>query len=616
MFSRYTVHKQRFLKVALIFLFLFQSLALLITWYTPATGYEASIYSSTPLILWVSLILSFTIGIILIVQSRSYLNLGHGFVWKIGLLLIFMSYSIVLGLFIIRGYYMWCLGGDPASHVGWIKETLALGHAPHSLIYPITHIYLSEIILVTDLDQVFLHKIVPLIFDLLCVVFMFLLVRTVTSNHITTVLATVISCTLTYGWYLNLTPNGLSNMFLPFAFFLAFQFLKKNKISWGLLLVTVIILYPAFHPVPAIFLGLLLLTIWLPLKFLDCLHASSEKRNKFLNISISDFRLLMPILILITCFIFWISSFSAWDYTIKSMYQTIISEDSSSKAMDLVDQISYAQGYGYSVVEQFLKQLGGPMILLILSALSFPLLWKTILDNRKEKYIFSLYGPLGLLCILIPALYLFNLSFGPLRLVIYASMLGTVFAAYFLSYHLLKNRNRTNSVKSRSVTIFSVVLVVGLFLLGLLNLYPSPYNLTQSYQTTQTEVQGMEYFYEYRDVNIPVSRISAAPGRFADALLTPEEKSVQDLSLYPKEREIVPWHFGYDVHPLISNSYNKETNLIIIQKDKVIYRDYFPDMARYRFTASDFERLNYDPGVNYLYSNGGFDLLGITSGRL
>ena len=48
-----------------------------------------------------------------------------------------------------------------------------------------------------------------------------------------------------------------------------------------------------------------------------------------------------------------------------------------------------------------------------------------------------------------------------------------------------------------------------------------------------------------------------------------------------------------------------------MQKDKVIYRDYVPDMAKYRFFSHDFERLGNDPGASLIYSNGGFDLLTI-----
>ena len=60
---------------------------------------------------------------------------------------------------------MWCIGGDPASHLGWIKEILTTGETPLSLFYPIVHIYISEWVYVSGLDIIILHKIVPFIFE-------------------------------------------------------------------------------------------------------------------------------------------------------------------------------------------------------------------------------------------------------------------------------------------------------------------------------------------------------------------------------------------------------------------------------------------------------------------
>jgi hypothetical protein len=93
MFSPSAIHRQRFQKVTLIFLFFLLSVALIITWNTPATGYESSIYRSTPLILWVSLIASVIVGITLVVVSIAKNELEQNSLWKIGFLLVFLSYT-------------------------------------------------------------------------------------------------------------------------------------------------------------------------------------------------------------------------------------------------------------------------------------------------------------------------------------------------------------------------------------------------------------------------------------------------------------------------------------------------------------------------------------------
>lgn len=279
-----------------------------------------------------------------------------------------------------------------------------------------------------------------------------------------------------------------------------------------------------------------------------------------------------------------------------------------------MDQISYAQGYGYNVVEIILKEMIGPLIIFILTVLAFILLWKKYTREKKEGCLFSLYGPFGIVCVSIAALYFFNLAFGPLRLLMYATMIGTVLSAYFLSCIIIRSNEGKTRIVTLSTKLFVILLLSGLFAGGLLNLYPSPYNLTSNYQTTKSEVEGMRNFFSHRDVNIPITGITVAPGRFADMLLTPQERSIQRVPYYLRDNQVT-WHFGYDTNTSLVNSYEKETNLIITQKDRLIYVDLFPDMAEYRFETNDFERLRDDSGISLTYSNGGFDIWNIAGER-
>jgi hypothetical protein len=122
----------------------------------------------------------------------------------------------------------------------------------------------------------------------------------------------------------------------------------------------------------------------------------------------------------------------------------------------------------------------------------------------------------------------------------------------------------------------------------------------------------MTFFYEYRDVSVPVTGLTIAPGRFSHAFLTPEEQSVQRLPLYLVD-QVAPRHFGYDRCHTLSALYTDEMDMIITQRDRLLFVDLFPEIAKIRFIEQDFERLDYDPGINFLYSNGGFDLLKVTT---
>ncbi|KAF5050309.1 hypothetical protein DSECCO2_430820 [anaerobic digester metagenome] len=575
-------------------------------------GYETSIYRSTPLILWVSLISSVISGIILVVLAIAKQELDRSYFWKIGFLLVLLSYVICLGLFIIRGYYMWCVIGDPGSHIGWIQETTNAGYTSTKLIYPITHIYFSEIIFLTDLDLISLHKLVPLIFGLLYVLFMYAFAKALFSESAKVLLTVLISCSLWLGWYLALFPNGLANLFLPVALFLMVRYLQQKTWPWATAFAAVILLYPAFHPVPTIFLGITFLTLWIPTILPDLINVLRKRKVGVLGFNKLNFGLMLPFLLLLIWFIFWISSFPMWDGTIRSMYLTICSEAESSQAMAFMDQAIYAEEHGFSIIEQAIRRFWGLIILSTLSLAALPLLWRSFSHGRHDEHLFSLYGPLGVLGLVIPALFIFNLAFGPLRLTVYILILGTVLAAYFLSYLLTDKSKEIRLHRPRLKTVFVILLIFSLFITGLLNLYPSPYNLTQSFQTTRSEMAGMECFFEHRDATTPISGILVAPRRFADLLLTPEEIVAQSLLWDFRDIDCPPWHFGYDIHTSISSVYDEETDLIITQLAKKNYEDYFPHLAPYRFNAQDFKRLNDDPGLNFLYTNGEFDVWKVT----
>ena len=613
MFCSGETYGQSFQKIILIILFLFLTIALVMTWNIPSAGFESSIYNSTPPVLWIALISSMIGGISIVIFSKSLSKYGRNNIWKYGFLLILLCYVIGLGLFIIRGYYMWGMINDPASHIGWTNEILQNGNIPPSLFYPITHIFLSEISLVTTLNPVFFHKIMPLIFGVLCVGFIYIFARVLSTSHIEPVIAGIIGCTFVYGWYLNFTPNLLANMFFPLALFLMFKYLKTNTFSWGILLYITLLLYPVFHPVPSIILGLILLTLWIPHKLRDSWSLFREK-NRIPDITRIKAKTVIPFLFLLIWSVFWYSLYSIWGYTITEVYHLVQTEE-TSHGNTLMEQVRYAQFYGYDVVGIFMKNYADLLLLTILSVISFFLLWKTVSGKQEQENIFSLFGPWALICLTIPVLFFLNLPFGPLRFLFYVSVLETVFVAFLMSFVLIRSRERKTPFVSWVTGIVVVVFLAGLFLSGLLVLYPSPYTLTLTDQTTQSEVSGMKHFFQYRDVTIPVSGFHTAVGRFAELLLSPQERSVHHLPLYLEDQDKPPWHFGYNQFPSIATSYSRETNLIITQRDKLMYSDYFPDMAEYRMTTGDFERLNIDSGANLLYSNGGFDLLTIVPKR-
>jgi hypothetical protein len=209
--------------------------------------------------------------------------------------------------------------------------------------------------------------------------------------------------------------------------------------------------------------------------------------------------------------------------------------------------------------------------------------------------------------LIIMMLFVLNVGFGPLRLLTYVIVICAIFTGFILYKIIEKIRDINNVHLSKFALALVIILLVGVSMNGMLKLYPSPYLLSTSYQTTQTEVEGMNWLFHNRNLDIKMSGMDAQH-RFADLLLTPEEKREQKIPWRLPEELRVPYHFGYDNHSSLSASYNEDVYLGRTQRDKSVYVDVFPEMAELRWYPRDFEKLEYDRGVDKLYTSGGMDV--------
>ena len=161
---------------------------------------------------------------------------------------------------------------------------------------------------------------------------------------------------------------------------------------------------------------------------------------------------------------------------------------------------------------------------------------------------------------------------------------------------------------AKVATCGMVVLLVGVSLGGILKVYVSPYVLLSSYHTTQTEIDGMDWFFHNKDTATPITGLTMSAGRFADLLLTPEEKGQHRIPRYIPEQLRLPYHFGYDEYPQLGESYAQNTYLVLNKRDRLLYVEVFPEVQHLRYSPSKFEKLEQDPSVDKLYINGGLDV--------
>jgi len=509
---------------------------------------------------------------------------------------------------------MWCADGDPATHIGYINQIILSGHLPAQLYYPTFHIYVSQIFLLSNIDIITLHKILPFIFGILYIPFINLLSKFVFSEKSEVLLSTIAGTTLVNGWYLNFIPNGLANLFFPLVFFIFLKLISSKSIRWELLILIIAFFYPLFHPVPVLALLIIIIISSLPnFAFFEMFNnkIAETKKNWLLGSKITLFT------ILLVWGITWLSSFYIWDRFITNIY-TLITEGGPTHISSLTHEINYAQGFGYNVTEQILKTMGGPIIYSLITIMCFFIFIKgkdneRMEDNKRMHNFFILNSSFLFIWLFMIILYFTNSIFAPLRMITYSSMISTLFVGYLLNYLISKIKKNNLKIEHKRFFTFSfIVLALLLFLVwinGILTLYPSPYILETSYQTTLSEVDGMNWLFGAKNPNLEIIGMSLVPFRYAEFLLTPEQKQLQKLHYWEKPDDLtIPFHFGYDNDTVLSDYYNQNIYMGIDEKDKKIYADVFPKMAKIRWLPSDFEKLNKDISLEKIYSNKQFEI--------
>lgn len=604
--------------------FLLIAAALIIAWNSPATGTEASIYSATPLIVWVFLGLSIFCGFAILVYQVYTRQYEINNPWIISLLLIMVPVVSILVLPTIRGYLLFG-SGDPLTHLGLTSTILSTGHNPEQNLYPITHIFVSELSQILNIEPIILFRLTPALFKILYVVFMYLLAKTILTNKGQAILTTALAAVFPFGLTC-VTPWGLAILVLPLALLLLVkscrsQINQRNQ-PFKILFLIMLILSPIFHILLAFTLVLVLLAIWLPQK----IWTGWRKQIKHINWNVRF--IILSCLLLLVLSIGWLSQFDIWGQAISGFGIGISGVAPSTEDLlvptearlaqgqshleVLFERMQYAQQYGYSIIAQFFKVYGIATVCLLLALISFPILMRRLTVKPEFHNLFSWYGPLILCGLTLIALYMTNLPLPPSRLVLPMVVMATPLVG-FVFHEILERRHHASKksylLPKLGLFFIPLILIPG-YVNGTLTLYPSSYNYAvYERQLTRTEVPGMDWFLHNKDTSLGSVQINCAPFRYAGVLLTPEERATRtDIAMW-YGYAWPPWHFGYPDNLTLGQLYTEDNYLVLLEFDKLVYQEIHPKMAKFRFYPSDFELLEQDSSLDKLYSNGGFDVL-------
>ncbi|HDR72759.1 MAG TPA: hypothetical protein ENN85_02420 [Methanoculleus sp.] len=578
----------------------FLSLAVLhiVLLYSPATGYEISIYESTPLIAWACVIFSLFAGILIIVRHVFAGRADTNHFWIVGLLLIVLARFTFLYIPNFRGYFAW--QGDHITHLGMIVDIAESGSILGNY-YPLTHIVLAEAHLLTALPVEFLSLYSTAFFSVFSVIAIFLLASAVFEDKRMQLLSIAAAGGVFFSSYdVLLMPNGWSMFLIPFLLFLYFR--SRNSLQYRILTVVILVAYPFFHPLSTVMVIKMLVVIGV----LGILFSYIENQHAGFNIHVKQFPF-FEVLLLSCIFIFWVLQFSRFEINLMSIYTTIILGGSlpSDPLADMSEKLLKVNMGTIDFLTYTIKTLGSEAIYLLFTVLATIVV---VARYRNERT----FGSMGIftsfliITYLIGILYLgyllnvfsFLESLDPVRLQAFAVLFTPLAVAFVISYLLAKQH--------RAIARICVALILIASILSIISIYPSPYILQPNREITMMDMAGMGWILDSRDKDTDFVCINSPPTRYADAILGKQQSSQTMRWKYPT----IPDHFGYDQHPSLGYVYAQNQYAALTKMDRIMYSTVWEPVGR--FNDADFERLNADRSVNRIYDNGETEVYYIT----
>ncbi|WP_136601629.1 cytochrome d ubiquinol oxidase subunit II [Salinigranum halophilum] len=584
-------------KILLLFGFAGFTFAVLIAHADPASQFEVSVYSATPLVFWIGIglaILAFlfvSFGLSTSKQTRGGAYLLGG-----------ASFLAVAGLPLLRSYYFFG-AGDSLTHLGWVKDISSGVLAPLEFLYPGTHTMAVTIGRIAEVPFTHSLQLTVLVFVAVYIVFIPLIAQAIIGDEYAVPVALALSMMLlpvnNLSVFLMSHPTSQAIEFAPVVLFLAFKYLSRGdrilsipSISIGALLALSFFSMLSFHPQQAVNIVLIFVSI----SVLQVASRYSEMLTDFYHHTTAHHH---TVLYTVTTAI-WISINNRAEGTLESVTNALLDYFSPSGGPTPADTVA-TQGMslsqiGGSLPGLFLKLFSMSLVVSLIAGVVMLLSFTNRIEglgpdrDRSVKYLSVSFIPLfGLFLVYflssVTSLHFRQLGFLMLPVTVLGA-LGVVLGIRALSVKSSPQRLRT------ALTVFFAVAIV----ISTASLYLSPYIFRPSSHITEPQVEGYSAAFETRGDADKLLGIRRGGGRYADFIYgtgnTPQLAS----------EAIPPEVFNAGN---MTSHYDESNTLIVTRRDRLrevsVYRGL-------RYSQRGFERLPRKFGLNRVYTNGGVRL--------
>lgn len=610
------INSKQFSQILLITGFIFSSLALYGINKSPATGYEVSIYSGLSTLLWIFILGSIFCGICVTVYCIYLKDQEMHTYALIGLCLVVFTNCLLLSLPLLKGYVIYGRW-DALTHVGHVVDIIKYGSITDGNVYPITHIYLASFEYLSNISLPTILMYLPSLFLVYYVLFTYILSKLIffsKEDQLLSALAATILL-ISYGNY-QVLPTVFSMYSLPLLFYLYFKKLARKRTEVSLLLILIVILYPFFHPL----ISLLAIMFFLIMDFCAFLYSKTMVKEINFNFTTANVNVL-PCLVSFIIFVSWLSSssnYNVWFTNIKNMYYYFRGESYVELASGSISNIFEGLNFQIAdIIELYFKMYGHISIFLILTGIaSIALIKKSIPPSDPALKNMLIYQSLFPFMCIVVFINLFKtiFSFGIWRLISILCIITPIFAAYTFSELFIKNKVVQTSIITRKLgALLTILILIISSVGGIFSLYPSPWVYQMNQQITHMEINGMDWYYSYKNPEILDLNLRNS-FRFADYLLGVRERQSR-ADIRPAERldtspryklpeSILPNHFNYLNYSTFGSAFSTHIYIPLHKYDEVFYTQIYPQLEI--FNAGDFEQFRSDTTVEKIYNNGEF----------
>lgn len=593
------------LKLVLTVGFFAFTAAIVAAYLTPATGYEISIYRSTPLLFWLGIGTGFVAAIITLFFAGSQRLTDGAALLASGCLL------AVVALPLLRSYAFYG-SGDAMTHLGWAREIHGGVIGPDGILYPVIHIVGSELTALSGLELTTTLQFGPaLLFPAVYLVAMPLCVGLLTGSRWALpagLIAAVLLIPINkISVHVIAHPSSQAILFVPFVLYLLFLHLGASRgggvpisstgIAFGLATAGMVFIHPQ-ETMALISVLVAVVVVQVVVRRYRPSHSIASHR------SIGTYTLAVG-----TLWLVWLLRHER----ATSRFEGLVSSLATSGATtggETAERGASLVALGGSFEELFVKLFAVSLIFAVLAGgvAVYHLIGRTD-RNRVWRNSAITYLTLGLL----PPIVMFTIVFladqddhyfrfhGFIMAIVV--ILGTVGLVGILGYvHEISGRRSVPITRSQA---FSVVIAVFVILLAaqLLVVHMSPYMYQPNQQVTDADFSGHEIAFEYHDGETTLVGLRAGQGRYIDAHFG-RETALGPLE-FPGYRTEDARLTGDVFSTNLTTHFDEDRYLVVGDRNEKQEIDLYDGL---RFTRAGFERLETDHRVSRVQDNGGMRL--------